>query len=1368
MKELILLGSLTKMVYLCSHYTTKTDMKKLLHIIQTILLLMLPPLTSQANEGRLFTSEHLTSTIVNRIAQDQQGYIWIATANGLNRYDGYSFTAYLHEPNNPRSLSHNNVLTLFIDSEGQLWVGTVKGLNRYDSTTDDFQHFDIRPDTDDEPRITNIVESPEGHIVVGTSGFGLYELGKHETDVRQINQYSADDENDYYWGIFFDREGRFWKSDNKGVVSCFSADKKPRLLQKCRPTTGFTFMFLQEADGNVLAISTQGGLVFNSKTLTYTEIHTNLATLNNATVGQDGRLLLGTTGYGLWRFDLTDLEREQVNVSTRSIDFTTASITALYEDRQHNLWVGCDQRGLLFCPNQQQAFQNWSFANQGVTSARVVRSLAPASDGGLWAAQGDGDLYHFDPSGHITSTIVCPTRLQFIYRDREGHYWMGADRTLYRFDEPSGRLQSYKSYRGDFLNTMTDDGQGTLYLSTFSAGMTVIDTHTGKERHYDMYQREAPRGYLCNNWIFAFLLDSKGMLWIATSSGVSCYNPRKDAFDTYGWHNILEGYACQTLAETATGDLLIGTDRGLFCFDRRKNIVAPFPNEAESLGSKSVNAISLEPNGDLWCATSMGIWHYSFERKRSRMKNEEWGVMTEYQSGNGLREREYTRGVSLQLADGRIVFSTSEGPVVFDPSHVSQVQHQLGDLTLTSMLVGGQPVNTQSLSDGRTITSKPIDRSNAFTLSYLDNTFTLEFSTFDFANAPNVALEYKLNNDQWSQTAAGDNAIAFNHLRPGSYRLQVRATENGQHSPIHTYTITIRAPWYRSTVAYLLYALAALLLLSYVVWRYYKGKQQQLAEEKMQFLINATHDIRTPLTLILSPLHKAIRLNEELRMKNEELKMKNEDSALSTIHASLQTIDHNAHRILDLVNQILDIRKIDKQKMQLQLQATPIVPFIQNIYKVFEAHARERNIDFRFEHTDDITAWIDPVQFDKVIQNLLSNAFKFTSDGGQITIRLETLNLKPETIRISVTDTGCGLHEADIPKLFNRFYQPASNQAAGREGTGIGLNLCKMIVEMHGGTIAAHNRTDGIAGSEFVVTIPKGMKNEECRMKNEEWGMKNEEEGNMKDEEDAGKASVAHTSYRPRILLVDDDAEITDYISRELEAHFRFATAANGKEALQLLLAGDKKYDLVVSDIMMPVMDGFTLLRAIKSNINIAHLPVILLTSEAVVGNRLEGLEKGADAFMAKPFLTDELRMQIDNLLKKAQRLKAQYGGELERQKEEVHLPNVADNDKALMDRIMQSVNKNLDNSEFSIEQMAKEVGLSRAQLHRRMKELTGLSASDFVRNIRMEQAARLLRERRVNVSQVAYSVGFSSLGTFSKVFKKHFGQPPSEYAAQH
>lgn len=1300
---------------------------KLLRILPVLLALLFSRPCAMAEEGILYTSSQLTSTLITSIVQDQQGFVWVGTQNGLNRFDGYRFVPYLYKKDTPSALCHNNVSALYVDSDGQLWVGTAKGLARYNTATDDFQRFDMRPDTDDEPRITNIVETPDGQILIGTSGFGLYEVGRHNTDISKVDRYSDNDENDYYWGLFFDAKGRFWKSDNKGTISCFSADKKAKLLFKHQPSTGLTFTFLKDPHDNILAFSKQGGLFIDVKTLEYAELHTNLATLGSACVASDGNMLLGTTGYGLWRYGINDNPREPVVVNNPNIDLTTTNVTAVFEDRQHNLWVGCSQRGLLFYPDKHQAFQNWSLSASGIRTSRVVSSLAIASDGGLWAAMGDGDLYHFSASGNVTRSIHCPSRLHFIYRDHQGNYWAGIGCTLYSFHESSGQLQKVKTFEGDFLQTMNDDGKGRLYLSTFSHGMMVYDVSTGRTQHYDMYQRDDPRGFLCNNWIFSFFFDSKGLLWIATSSGTSCYDPVKDTFKTFGWHNILEGYACLSLNEDSDGNILIGTDRGLFVFNRQQNETKSFPG-AKELEDKAIQAIVSQPNGDVWISTSMGIWHYI----------QDTGRIVAHINDNGLREREYIGGVQLQLSTGQIVFGNSGSLVAFHPEQVVVSQQKPGDVHLTSLRIGGQPINAQTLSNGDPITKEPVTESRNFTLSYLDSSFTMEFSLFDFSDAGNVVLSYKLNDNPFTDNMRGDNVITFNHLSPGTYRLYVQANQHGQYSATQAYTIVIRAPWYRSTTAWVLYCLAFGLLMVYLGWRYYRSRQQKMAEEKMQFLINATHDIRTPLTLILSPLHQL---------------MKRQDNDKETAER-LGIIDHNARRILNLVNQILDIRKIDKQQMHLQCEPTAMVPFISHIYKVFESHAHERGIHFSFQHPEEVEAWIDQVQFDKVVQNLLSNAFKFTADGGDVEIRLLQLSGQ---VHLTVTDTGTGLREEDIPKLFTRFYQSAANRALGKEGTGIGLNLCKMIVEMHHGTIEARNRIDGIQGSQFIITLPMGSEH----LKPEEL-----KPVTVMPETSAPAADNKSTGRRPRILLVDDDAEITDYIAGELGHLYRMGIAHNGKEALSMLLDGDgKQFELVVSDIMMPEMDGFTLLRSIKSNLTFQHLPVILLTSEAAVGNRLQGLQHGADAFMAKPFIIDELQSQIDNLLRKASQTR--HRDTVTEQREKVEQRDVADNDKQLMERIMQSVNKNLGDSEFSVEQLASDAGLSRSQLHRKMKELTGISPSEFIRNIRLEQAARLLRERKVNVSQVAYTLGFNTLGTFSKVFKQHFGQTPTEYIAQ-
>ena len=586
--------------------------------------------------------------------------------------------------------------------------------------------------------------------------------------------------------------------------------------------------------------------------------------------------------------------------------------------------------------------------------------------------------------------------------------------------------------------------------------------------------------------------------------------------------------------------------------------------------------------------------------------------------------------------------------------------------------------------------------------------------------------------NNWSQTAVGSNVISFSHIQPGSYTLEVRAHENGVYTDSQVYYLVIRAPWYRSAWAYLIYIIGAMGFLSYLGLSWRRQTRQQLDEEKMKFLINATHDIRSPLTLIMSPLHKLLRRDFDQETKTE-----------------LKTIEHNAQRIQNLVNQILDIRKIDKQQMKLQCQETDMVQYVGNILKSYDYTAKERNIDFHYKPAiDKLNVWLDRSALDKVVDNLLSNAFKYTYDGGAIEVRVA--EGERDTAVLQVVDTGMGI-KGDANRLFDRFY--STSHSLHIEGTGIGLNLCKMMVEMHHGTIEAANRED-VQGSIFTVHLPLGKAHLSA------------EEILIPEEKEQGQRQKAQSNYK--VLVVDDDVEIGDYIAQELGSYYRITTVTNGREALRELLSTetDRQYDLVVSDVMMPEMDGFTMLRMIKTNMNISHIPVVMLTSKSDVANRLEGLERGADAFLAKPFDMDTLHVVINNLISKNLRLKGKYSG-TQQQKDKVVETNVKGNDEILMERIMKAINEHLSDSDFNVEMLTKEVGISRAQLHRKMKEMTGLPISEFIRNIRLEQAVRLLKEQKINVTQVAYTVGFSNLAHFSTVFRKQFGVSPTEYIEQ-
>ena len=442
--------------------------------------------------------------------------------------------------------------------------------------------------------------------------------------------------------------------------------------------------------------------------------------------------------------------------------------------------------------------------------------------------------------------------------------------------------------------------------------------------------------------------------------------------------------------------------------------------------------------------------------------------------------------------------------------------------------------------------------------------------------------------------------------------------------------------------------------------------------------------------------------------------------------------------------------------MHLHCQKTQLREFLNGIISLYRFNAEERNIALSLQEDASLNdangklpVWIDRINFDKVISNLLSNAMKYTFNGGTITL---IMGKDEKNAIIKVQDTGIGLKEEKTDRLFDRFYQGNNSSDLHIEGTGIGLNLCKAFVEMHGGKIKAYNRTDGIKGSCFEVTIPLGKEH----LKPEEI-LNEEEDRNI---ESTGKRTQANRNFN--ILIVDDDAEIAHYIKTELSDWYRFEHASNGKEGLKMLLTG--KYDLVISDVMMPEMDGVTMLKKIKGNSNVSDIPVILLTSKSEVENRLEGLRKGADAFLAKPFNMEELHILIDNLVDNVRRIRGKYSG-AQGQKAKIEQIKVKGNNDALMERVMKYMNEHLADPDLNVEKLTEDVGISRAQLHRKLKEIAGVSAGEFIRNLRLEQAARLIEEGQINITQVAYSVGFCNQTHFSTVFKKHYGMSPSEYA---
>lgn len=1265
-----------------------------------------------AENGRLYTSEYLSSSAVTNICQDKLGFIWVGTECGLNKFDGYHFTHFISQANDTTTISDSNISAIYVDSQGRLWIGGDTGLSRYDYHTNSFKRY-VFPDNI-QPRVSSFEENPQG-LLIGTAGYGLFSIRNGTDCIHHDMQQLYNTSENFYSRMHIDTQGFLWRGCHEPIVTRYKLGKDNKVVEKknYRLPCGPAVCFLQKDKRIMYIVCLYGIMEYDMPTKTMKKAELDLSALNervsirNANYDKEGNLYLCTSGNGLMK--IPNGGKTLVQAFANENILRTSNANAILIDKDQNIWTSCYNKGLYKIDNTHHPFNNWSLTKQNIQTGSGVSSIAIGQDNEIWCTVQNNGLYVFDLKGKLVSHPQSPAGTSLVHCDSKGQYWLCTEQALFSYNRKTVTSEMKLKLDGWGLNCMTDDKAGRLYISNFGKGLCIYDTNSGEYRTLSMNQQGKGKPALWNDWISSLLIDSKGMLWIGTAKGLSRLNTANGDISNFSGGCLLPDIRCTALTEADNGDIYIGTNNGLHRYSYKTNTVE-LVDESRPLEGHDISCLYVEKNGDVWMGTTNGIWLYC---KKD-------GKLLGYVHGYGLQSREYKYGVVANRHEGIVVFGTNDGITVFHTNEVRQLNINLGEVYLTDFVIGGSHADCFQ---------------DLFVIPYEESNFSMQFSLLDYRNVENITFEYRLNEKQeWTAIPEGTNSIYFNRMMPGKYNLQVRAVCNGITSRgIKTITLVVENPWYASTTAYIIYIIMCITILGAAFLAYRRHKREELEEAKMQFLINATHDIRSPLTLIMEPLArlKTIIGNKEGR-------------------DYIDTIGHNAQRLLLLVNQILDERKIDKKQMRLHCSQTEMVTYIKRTVKSFKYRAEKRNIKLTVDaRISSLVLWIDRIHFDKVIANLLSNAFKYTPDDGEITI---IVDCDGKNGIIEVTDNGIGLKEEKTDKLFERFYQSKSAREMGKEGTGIGLNLCRALVNLHGGKITACNRNDGITGSVFTVSLPLSNKH-----------LKPEEIETEEEKTEENKTTNRQPSKNLRVLVVDDDEEIAQYIKNELSAYYRFTICQNGKEGLKELL-GKTRFDIVISDVMMPEMDGIQLLRSIKTNANISDIPVILLTSKADVADRLEGLKRGADAFIAKPFSIEELHIQIDNLVDNMRRVRGKYSG-TQGQTDKVEEVKVEGNDDMLMKRIMKSVNEHLSDPEYNVERMSEDIGISRAQLHRKMKEITGISSSEFIRNIRLEQAAKLLSEGKINITQVAYAVGYNNQTHFSTVFKKHFGMSPTEYA---
>lgn len=1314
-------------------------MKRLLLLM---ILLRVGIVQAVAENTLFYDSKQLTCDLITSICQDKDGFIWVGTDYGLNKFNGTQFTHFYNHPKDSTSLLNNSVKTLMLDNQGTFWVGSIGGLQYYLPEENAFHPIAFQGESFLHIMCTTQLRS--GEIWIGTSGKGLFCLQKETGTAIRIKNIPELSEFAHVGAIYEDRTGTIWMGVN-GVG-----------LLRYNPYSQSSKMFPKadlDGAGNIsgMAEDQSGHFLISTSTAAYhydrdhecfikIEHNENWLPMRSILISQNGTRYLGTWGRGLKVIqpDLKEIRSEVVTLPF--INANVAKMRAIFEDRDQNLWLGCYHRGLVMLSKESTPFHFWSTPDREYPSAGIITTLHKDNDGNTVCGIENEGIFKTTSDGTIIEHLLPGRTFASIYRNYDGNMWYGGYFCgLFMQDIKGNTHFVLPEYKLKDIKKITSDDKGNLYLSLFGSGFIRyhVSTHTVTEFNSSSCK-------LGNDWIYALLPDSKDRLWIGHCNGVEYFDLKTEKFIPI-ISQKLGGFITYSLLEDVRGNIWAATNKGLMCYNPATKDFSYY-DEEDGLSNNTVYGLAEDERGNIWCSTLKGI---------NLIKVTDNKIVT-YYSERGLVDNEYTIGASYQSMNGVINFGGVKGITTFHPDSITTREVQK-TVVLSNLYLSGEVVTARTLSGGNPVLDTFVTDANRISLAYEDNTFTLEFSTLDYRNAGSIFYEYRIREYEknWTSTQLGVNQITYNHLNFGSYTFEVRACENGQYTPVKTILIHIASPWWRSSWAYACYALL-LLGVAYLLFLNVKRRhQKEISEEKIKLFINLSHEIRSPMTLIVSPLESLLKKGFDA----DTMKM-------------LRLMQKNANRIINLMNQLLDMRKIEKGQLHIHCVETDMVDYIRELTSLFTYQTQKRNIHLHFDYErEELPAWIDPNNFDKVLVNLLSNALKYTPDEGEIKVSLRerknesTVGEMQHCIEIEVTDSGSGIDASKLEKIFDRFYQAPSNGSNGSIGFGIGLNLCRMIVNLHHGSIIACNREDG-PGSRFIIRIPFGKEHLKKSEMADTESLSSQRTTSMPhltdaNEEETGKMKSHKTNYK--IVIVDDDDEIRQFLEAELGLQHKIYACRNGKEGLEAVLKHQP--DIIISDVVMPEMDGISLLKAVRVNPNVSHIPFILLTSKAEYKDRIDGLSKGADVYLGKPFVIEELKVHIKNLIETRLLLKGKFSGARD-QEGKIEMPQTKSGDERLMERVMNVINKFMSDPEFNVEMLAREVGLSRVQLHRKLKDITGVSTASFIRNLRMKKAAALLQEGKMNISEVADEVGFDNQANFSTVFKKFYGSSPSEYAA--
>ena len=1359
------------------------------------------PLILKAQSGLYYfekysVQEGLSQSTIYSIYQDSRGFLWFGTSDGLNRYDGYKFHVYRHNPYDSLSLSSNRIYSIQEDEQGNLWLGTNGGgLNKFFREKEKFISYQHNPNIKtslSSNKILKIYFDGNGILWVGTEGGGLNKFDRNkEIFTRYLHnpEIKTSLSDNVVRAIYEDKSRDLWIGTANGLNK-FVKGKEEFSVFKSNNTnpSGISdneILSIYEDSYNQLWIGTgNGGLnVYNSKRQEFQHFMFNSKdpySINSNRIfaieeDKSGTLWIGSMGGGLNRFN-RDTKRFDYFTSN-SDDPTSLSnnnIFSVYCDKSGVLWIGTYNGGLNKLDQSKQRFKHFLSSPE-------------------------------NPDGLSSNAIYS------FYEDIDGYIWIGTGSGLNRYDRTTGKFSKYvhnpydkNSLSNNEIIVVYGDKSSDLWIGTYGGGMDRYDKGSNSFFHYKNDAKNV--NCLSSNRVFTIYQDTDGYIWIGTDGGgLNCFDKKKNEFinfknnfnDTTG----LNSDKIYTIYEDKFATLWIGTDGGgLNKYDKEKSRFYHFlhnPKDTESISNNSVFSIYEDNSGNLWLGTYGGGLN-KFDRKKSKFKNYRkseglpnevvYGILEDgegnlwlstnkglvvfdphtenfrsYDVRDGIQSNEFNQGAYLKTKDGSMLFGGINGFNFFQPDSLKK-NSTIPNVVITDFQLFNKSISVYGInSESRKILSSSISETHELNLTYEDNVISFEFSALDYQTPSKNHYAYYMEgfDKEWNYTDANRRFVTYTNLDPGEYTFKVKGSNNdGVWNEAGTsLKIIINPPWWSTWWAYSLYGVVLLLILLFM--RQYDLRRQRLRHQlelehehskkleeidqmKSRFFTNISHEFRTPLTLILGPAEKIIS------------EMKDTDTGRK---AGL--IKRNANRLLDLINQLLDLSKLEAGKLKLEASLSNLSSFVKGIAISFESLAEKKDItlDIQIEKQY-IEAYFDKDKMQKILTNILANAFKFTMEGGRVELNLTVSNYN--SVIISVRDTGIGISAQDVPKIFDRFYQSDSSSTRESWGTGVGLALTKELVELHGGEIYVNSKEG--EGTEVVVEFPLGREHlKEGEIVQSDEKVIEEKEIPVSDfiPDKIDELDSENVKFNKNlVLIVEDNRDVREFIKDSLQSEFDTIEALNGEQGLKRA----EKYipDLIVSDIMMPKMDGYEMMQKIKQDEKTSHIPVILLTAKSDKDSKLEGLGLGADDYLTKPFDAKELQARIKNLIETRRLLQQKFSDETFKQKIKGK-PGLNPLDEKFINKILEVIEVHLSEDEFSIEEISEEAGMSRAQIYRKLKALTGKSPSLFLRNIRLNKAKEMIHRKELSISEISYQVGFSSPAYFSRCFKEEFGYAPSE-----